>query len=174
MFIHDFNRFRFHLVCPGVQTVYKLFLHGLNGCGDSIRWQWTYWWKSDSFLQLEVSLNPFLLLQNHKWPGPRHGMLNWRDPSKYGNCWCDWWLGIDALCSLRSSQSELNNHLSSSAECFLLSLSVLLIGCVPKHAWKHQFIFHFEPISRQKRGIRLWVYTLPGVVGYTIDGQKSV
>jgi hypothetical protein len=78
MFIHGFNCFRFHLVCPGIQTVYKPFLHGLNGCGDSICRQWTYWWKSDNFLQLEVSLDPFLLLQNHKWSGPGHGMLNWQ------------------------------------------------------------------------------------------------
>jgi hypothetical protein len=49
-----------------------------------------------------------------------------------------------------------------------------MIGCVPKHTWKHQFLFHLEPISGQNWGIRLWPYTLPGVVGHTIDGQKSV
>jgi hypothetical protein len=51
---------------------------------------------------------------------------------------------------------------------------VPLIGRVQNHVWKHLFLFHFEPISGQKWGIGLWVYTLPGVVGYTIDVWKSV
>jgi hypothetical protein len=50
----------------------------------------------------------------------------------------------------------------------------VVIGRVQNHVWKQLFLFHFEPIGGQKWGIRLWVYTLPGVVGYTIDGQKSV
>jgi hypothetical protein len=45
---------------------------------------------------------------------------------------------------------------------------------VQNHVWKQLFLFHFGPISGQEWGIRSWAYTLPGVVGYTIDGWKSV
>jgi hypothetical protein len=69
---------------------------------------------------------------------------------------------------------RLSQFSDKSLKRFTVEPFEAVIGHVPKHPWKHQFLFHFEPISGQKWGIRLWVYTLPGVVGYTIDGQKSV